>query len=265
MFLLKKLLSRFLFPLPLCAGILLLGWGLWSFTRWKKLGRGLVLAGALLLLVFSYPWLPRLALGHLESHYPALGSRQSSVISRQPRFIMVLGAGFSGDAHRQPAARFGDEALKRIVEGVRLHRLLTNSSLLVSVPGSAVSQVEKGRVLGELLQTFGLQTHTVQVCATARDTAEEIAWCGQAVGTNSVIVVSSASHLPRAMLIARKQGLHAIPAPSGYLVDPATPSSFNQDRVFPSSVNLYNSERAMNEYLGLAWERMRGGTLMTDD
>ena len=72
MFFLKKLISRFFFPVPLCAELLVLGLVLWSFTKWKKLGRGLVVAGTVLLLVFSYPWLPRLALSRLESKYPAI-------------------------------------------------------------------------------------------------------------------------------------------------------------------------------------------------
>ena len=307
MFFFKKLISRFVFPVPLCAELLVLGLVLWSFTRWKKLGRGLVIGGTALLLVFSYPWLPRLALSRLESRYATVTgegeskngpsdyglrdyettnqgavvsgqwsvvssqwsvvsgqwsvvSSQRSVVSSQwPPYIMVLGDTFSADSRRSAAARFGDEGLKRLLEGVRLHRGLTNSSLLVSIPGPTVSEEEKERVLGELLFTFGLETNSVQVCVGARDTEDEIAWCRRAVGTNRVLVVSSASHLPRAMVLAQKHGLQAIPAPSGYLVDTVTRSPFSPDRLFPGSFNLYQCERAANEYLGLAWERLRGG------
>jgi uncharacterized SAM-binding protein YcdF (DUF218 family) len=300
-FFLKKVLSRFLFPVPLCAELLVLGLLLWSFTRWKKFGRGLVVAGTVLLLAFSYPWLPRFALSHLEAQYPPVtedrgqrtegrgqtaeigkaesrnlpnaegrGQRtedrgQRSVVGGErlgdtaPRFIMVLGEGFSADTNRPPAARFGDEGLKRIIEGVRLHRLLTNSTLLVSVAGPTVTPEEKERVLGELLLVFGLQTNAVKVCASAWDTEDEVRWCKNVVGTNRVIMVSSASHLPRAMLLARRHGLDAVAAPSGFFVDTVTQSPFSPSRLFPGSGNLYNSERAMNEYLGLAWERVRGG------
>jgi uncharacterized SAM-binding protein YcdF (DUF218 family) len=293
MFFLKKLLSRFLFPVPLCAELLVLGLLLWSFTKWKKLGRGLVVAGTLLLLAFSYPWLPRLALSHLESQYPPLGEdgegglesrkrpekqklgKQKAALRKAeigkaesrnlpdaedgaPRFIMVLGQGLSADTNRLAAARFGDEGLMRVFEGVRLHRLLTNSTLLVSVAGPTVTQEEKERVLAELLLVFGLPTNAVQVCAGAWDTEDEARWCKNVVGTNRVIIVSSASHLPRAMLLARNHGLHAVAAPSGFLVDTVTQWPFTPDRLFPGSVNLYYSERAMYEYLGLGWERVRG-------
>ena len=216
--------------------------------------------------LFSYPWLPRLALSHLESQYPALPADVTVSFSAfsfedhppSPVFIMVLGQGFSADSSLPPAARFSDEGLKRIIEGVRLHRLLTNSSLFVSVSGPTVSKAEKERVLGELLLIFGLQTNAVKVCASAWDTEDEIAWCKKLAGTNLVALVSSASHLPRAMLLARKHGLDAVAVPSGYLVDTVTKSPWSPSRLFPSSINVYNSERAMNEYLGLVWERVRG-------
>ena len=258
MFFLKKLLSRFLFPVPLCAELLVLGLLLWSFTKWKKLGRGLVVAGTALLLAFSYPWLPRLALGHLEAQYPPVavdGGRRAEDGGQS--FIMVLGEGFSADTKRPAGARFSDDGLKRIFEGVRLHRWLTNSTLLVSVPGSTVTQDEKERVLGELLLVFGLQTNAVKVCPGAWDTEDEIRWCKNVVGTNRVIIVSSASHLPRAMLLVRKIGLNAVAAPSGFLADTVTHEPFSPDRLFPGSGNLYHSERAMYEYLGLVWEKVR--------
>jgi uncharacterized SAM-binding protein YcdF (DUF218 family) len=54
----------------------------------------------------------------------------------------------------------------------------------------------------------------------------------------------------------QKIGLHPIPAPTGHLVrqrqgsDPA--------RFFPGSDNLYKTYLAWHEYLGLAWEKLRG-------
>jgi uncharacterized SAM-binding protein YcdF (DUF218 family) len=266
-FFLKKLLSRFFFPVPLCAGLLVLGLLLWAFTKWKKLGRGLVVAGTLLLLIFSYPLLPRFALSHLESQYPAMESRKQKAESRNlpGAYVFVLGDSFSADTRRPPAARYVDEGLKRLIEGVRLHRWLTNSLLLISIPGPSVSQAEKERVLGELLFTFGLQTNAVQVCGGAWDTEDEIAWCRRVAGTNRVIVVSGASHLPRAMVLARKHGLQAIPAPSGYLVDTVTQSPFSPDCLFPGASNLSQSERAVYEYLGLAWEWLRGAKRTEDE
>jgi hypothetical protein len=47
MFFFKKLVSRIFFPLPFCCELLIAGLILWQFTKLKKTGRGLVLAGTL--------------------------------------------------------------------------------------------------------------------------------------------------------------------------------------------------------------------------
>lgn len=262
MFFLKKLLSRLLFPVPLCAGLLVCGLVLWFFTKWKKTGRGLVVAGTGLLLLLSYPWLPRLALQPLESQHPPVSEvrgQGAQVGGHSGGFILVLsGGGLSADDYRPPNQRLADEGLKRVVEGVRLSRLFPNFGLLISLAGPAVRPAEKEVVLRELLAVFGLPADAARLCATARDTEDEILWCRDVAGTNQVLLVTSASHLPRALLLARRHGLNAVPAPSGFLVDEVTQSPFGPNRLFPASVNLYQSERAIHEYLGLAWETLRG-------
>src|SRR5437899_9005252 len=101
---------------------------LYGFRNKKTSGRVLMIAGVLILLVFGYPWLPRFALGRLESRQPAVVevgslSQKSEAGGRRaddeaPRFIMVLSASrLSADTNRTAGARFSDESLQRIVEG----------------------------------------------------------------------------------------------------------------------------------------------------
>ena len=50
MFVVKKIVTLFFYPLSLCLGILILGlWCLWA-TRRQRLGKGLVTLGTVLLL-----------------------------------------------------------------------------------------------------------------------------------------------------------------------------------------------------------------------
>jgi uncharacterized SAM-binding protein YcdF (DUF218 family) len=258
MFFVKKLVSRFFFPVPLCAGLLLLGLGLWYFTKCKRAGRGCVVAGTVLLLLFSYPWLAARALRQLENQVALMSNPNTNSHLLSCNYICVLGLSVSADTNLPPNVRFSDIFLKRIVEGVRLHRLLPDSTLLVSIAGPNMSKEEKQAVLGDLLLIFGLQTSNVQVCATARETDDEIAWFKQVAGTNWVFLVSCASHLPRAMVLAHKHALNAIPRPSGYLAGTVVEkSAFSTTYLFPNSGNLCNSEQAIYEYLGLAWEKVR--------
>jgi uncharacterized SAM-binding protein YcdF (DUF218 family) len=259
MFFLKKLVSRFFFPVPLCAGLLLFGLGLWYFTKRKRAGRGCVVAGTVLLLFFSYSWLPDGMLRQLESPIAPVLIPTGHANPISSNYICILGQGISSDTSLPANARFNDIFLKRMVEGVRLHRLLPNPTFLVSIAGSNVSQEEKQAVLGGLLRILGLESETLPVCATARDTNDEITWFKQIAGTNRVFLVSCASHLPRAMVLAKKHSLNAIPSPSGYLAGRVEKKSpLSRAGLFPTSENLAGSERAIYEYLGLAWEKVKG-------
>jgi uncharacterized SAM-binding protein YcdF (DUF218 family) len=66
MFLFKKIVPQFLFPVPLVLELLLLGLALLWFTRRQRAGRVLVSAGTGLLLIFSNAFVSHLLLRPLE-------------------------------------------------------------------------------------------------------------------------------------------------------------------------------------------------------
>ena len=88
-----------------------------------------------------------------------------------------------------------------------------------------------------------------------RDTEEESRQIGQIVGPQQFILVTSASHMPRAMGLFQKRGLHPIPAPTDYL---APRHGWESDDFVPDGYKLFEVQSAFYEYLGLAWERLRG-------
>ena len=74
------------------------------------------------------------------------------------------------------------------------------------------------------------------------------------IGNEPFVLVTSASHMPRALKLAQSRGLHALPAPTDHAA-----RRLYWDRVtdyFPSADGLYRSERACYEYLGLAWNKL---------
>ncbi|MGD1103403.1 MAG: envelope biogenesis factor ElyC, partial [Terriglobia bacterium] len=72
MFLLKKIVSRFLFPLPLSLEFLFVGLFLLWFTRRQRAGKALVTCGALLLVGLSNIFTSNALLRPLEQRYPPL-------------------------------------------------------------------------------------------------------------------------------------------------------------------------------------------------
>ncbi len=75
-------------------------------------------------------------------------------------------------------------------------------------------------------------------------------------GTNRILLVTSAMHMPRALATFRKLGIDAIPAPTDFEAEP--PSGYWLLRWLPDTDALDKSSRAMKEYLGMWVYRWRG-------
>jgi uncharacterized SAM-binding protein YcdF (DUF218 family) len=247
----KKIASRLVFPVPLCLEILLIGLILLWLTKRQKTGKLFVTLGTVLLALFSNGAVSNWLLEPLEVEYPAL--QNPPVAAAGVRWIAVLGSGYSCDPSLSPSARPEPESLMRLVEGVRLQRLLPGSKLIASAEFCSQPE-EAAKNYAALTELLGLQKDNFVVAEGARDTADEVKLIQNSVAQEPFILVTSASHLPRAMAMFQDAGMHPIAAPTHNLVrrDPDNdPSSY-----FPSAGSLRKSERAVYEYLGQAWAKL---------
>ena len=93
MVLMKKVFSRFLFPLPLSLEFLLVGLFLLWFTRRERAGKGLVTCGVMLLLGLSNTFTSNALLRPLEHCYPPFAVGRAGASAPNVTFIAVLGTG----------------------------------------------------------------------------------------------------------------------------------------------------------------------------
>ncbi len=246
MFMFKKFFAPLFFPLPLCLGILLVGlFFLWG-TRRQRAGKIMVTIGTGLLALLSFYPVPEMLLRPLEQWYPPLASvdawRSLHSDANPIKWIVVLD---------------GDEgvSLARALEGVRLYKQLPGVKLLLS--GGSVFGSEAGAVaMARIDQIMGVDPHDIVLEAESQDTEDEARRVKKLVANDRFILVTSASHLPRAVALFRKQGLNPIPAPVGYQV--VAHLAFSPGSIFPQTCNLRMAETAFYEYLGLAWAWLRG-------
>lgn len=261
MYIFKKLVSRLFFPVPLCVELLLAGLILLLFTRRQRLAKALLISGTLLLLLLGYPALSGRLIAPIESAWPPLapqGAESPELATLGPEVcIVVLGQGLSSALWLPPTGRVNDILLGRLIEAVRLHRLLPGSRIIVSLSGPAPAE-EKVAFLNAFADTVGLPAQDFELIADAVDTEQEVLQAKERAGDRALIVVSDASHIPRAMRIFRRHGLDPVPAPCNYAFKPdATPGPVNPAALYPNSDGLSLAERAVYEYLGLKWERLR--------
>ena len=249
MFIMKKIVSRLLFPLPLSLELLLVGILLLWFTRRQRAGKALVTCAGLLLLALSNVWVSGALLRPLEHRYPPCAANLGRPDGSAVRFIVVLGGWADSDPDVPITSHVAPDLMVRLIEGVRLHREIPASKLILSGNNDSADGMT------EVAEALGVNENDILKLSQPKDTEEESQQVALIVRRQPFILVTSASHEPRAMGLFQKRGLQPIAAPTDYFTarHPWEPDTF-----FPDGYNLYKSQVAFYEYLGLAWEKLRG-------
>ena len=250
--LLTKLIAALLSPLPLVGLILLVAWGLRLLKRTRLAVTAACMAG-ILFLVFSVEPLARWLILPLESRYEPITQPQAF---SNVRWILVLGSSASEDADAPPTTRLSGIASLRLAEGLRLQNALPESTLILS-GGSVFGDAPSATVMSRAAVDMGADPDRLRIHPNPLNTRQEAEFMREAVGEAPFLLVTSASHMPRAMMLNRKAGLNPIPAPTARR---AAGSAMTSDPAYwlPSASALEMSERAIHEYLGIAWAWLGG-------
>lgn len=245
MFLVKKIVGRLFFPLSLVMGLLLLG------VAMRKRGAKVVMAGVALLYLFSFSPFGHLVLRPLEGRHAPVSE---VTLNRDVRHIVVLGGGSRGETTLTPEDRLSDASLKRLLEGVRLSRLLPRSQLILS-GGDYRGIAPDATIMRQVAIDSGVAADRIVLEAASWDTADQAALLRDRLGKSPFYLVTSASHMTRAMGMFRRSGTQPIAAPTDYR---AVWAPFQVMDLFPQAGALAATESAFYEYLGLCWGLIMG-------
>lgn len=266
MFFFTKLAGALLKPLSLVLFGLMLGLIVAGLTRYRRTGLGLVALSTLALALISWWPVANTFIAPLESQTPVLvaGSVDSERLAEPPVLpervpaVIVLGGGGVDDPSRPLTAQLSSSSLTRLVEGVRLWRLRPDAVLVTS--GALSRGRPQAEIAADLAQQLGVPAEQIRTLSKARNTEEEAAAYAAMDSPPSEasrpILVTSASHMPRALAAFRHEGIDPIPAPTAHR---ATPRHFDLPTDFaPSAEDLRTTEAAWHELLGRAWAWVRG-------
>ena len=224
---------------------------LW-FTRRQRAGKVMVCLGIVLLALFSYTPFSDISLKSLEYRYaPLVDVFQLSDI----KWVVVLGGGHNSDSKFPATSQLSESSLSRLVEGVRIHRLLPESKLLLS-GGAVFDPVPNAKVMARVAEVMGIDGNKVILEELSRDTGDQARFIHEIVGDERFILVTSASHMPRSMALFQELGMKPIPAPTDYWVKKR--QRIAPGVLFPNAGSLRKMERVFYEYLGLGWARLLG-------
>ena len=251
-FLAKKILTQLFYPFSLCLGLLTLGL-LSCFLREVTTGSILLYTiGLILLIAFSYKWCADILLRNLErKHRPVTDCHSIADV----KWIVVLGEGDHVSDPTLPAtSQIPSSSLVRLVEGIRLHRNLPNSQLVLS-GGAVYDPTPSAVVMKEVAIILGVESDGIVLEPLSRDTKEEAHYLKGIVGDDQFILVTSAHHMIRSINLFRKEGMNPFPAPTEYLAQGSNKKNIRM--YFPTAENLLNAEKAFHEYFGLLWSKIR--------
>ncbi|WP_058913110.1 envelope biogenesis factor ElyC [Entomohabitans teleogrylli] len=250
LFALKKYLGALMLPLPFL--LLLIGAAialLW-FTRWQKTGKALLTGAWLALLLLSLQPVADRLLRPIEDSYPTWQGGEKI------DYIVVLGGGYTWNPHWAPSSNLLNNSLPRVAEGIRLWHANPGAKMIFTGARARTNPVSSAEVAARVAESLGVPRADIIALDTPKDTEEEAAAVAQTIGDAPFLLVTSASHLPRAMIFFQHQGLRPIAAPANQL---AIDSPLNPwERITPSPLWLMHSERVGYETLGRIWQRLKG-------
>ena len=243
------LLSPYVFVFLFFTGALL-----WLVIRGSS--RTVILSLLLVWVAFvicSTGWLAQMISNKLERQYPVVMTVNPTI-----HWVVVLGGGSLKDVSAPANYLLSSTSILRLLEGVRLYRQLPNSKLLLSggneTHNAATSTAAN---MGKLVALFDIPETSIVLEPTPINTAEEVVAIKKRVHNQPFYLVTSAMHMPRAMALCHKKGLHPVAAPSNY------PYSYDQagswkDKFIIDPFYWVYIKNVWHEVLGRIWGKLMG-------
>jgi uncharacterized SAM-binding protein YcdF (DUF218 family) len=258
---LSKLLPLFIYPLGLSCLLMVAALiVLWQRPKWTALP---ISAALIILLLGSSGWVSKSLVRSLEwQNLPPAQLPQTEA-------IVVLGGGVKAALPPRPWVELG-EAGDRILYASRLYR--QGKAPLLILSGGRVDWRGGGPAestdMAEIAQIIGVPAPAILQDPNSHNTHQNAVNVRKILDAKnikgSVLLVTSAMHMTRSLLIFQRQGIAAIPAPTDFQTtqqDLATSQNNWQAAALdflPDSYYLHLSTQALKEYIGLIVYRLRG-------
>jgi len=253
-FVLSKTIGYLLLPTNLLIAIGFVG-AILMVTRFASLGRKLVMAAVLLLVICGLSPLGNLLLYPLESRFPPWDAARGA-----PAGIIVLGASIEADlsaAHGTPVVRSAPDRL--IVAAALAHRY-PNARIVFS-GGSAnliSNDAREADFAGAIFESLGISKSRLIMERASRNTLENAEFSKALVAPKDGerwLLVTSAFHMPRSVGLFRKAGFEVEAYPVDWRVG-------GWDDIFKFSNvavdGLGRTDLAVREWMGLIAYRATG-------
>ncbi|GGP46070.1 hypothetical protein GCM10009347_11810 [Shewanella algicola] len=248
MFWLKKVLSQLVMPIPLTVLLLLIAGLLWRSQRQLllKFGKVSLSLAITVLLLCSQSQVSYWLTDSLESRYsPNNQLKTGSCV------VMVLGSGNLEKPELTAVQQLSATALARLSEGIRQLNLGQGCTLVVSGYSGGQQPTPHASIMANAAVELGVNPANIIKFEQPKDTIEEAYALQQLIGQQPFTLVTSATHMPRAMSIFTQLGMQPQPAPTNFIAHKGFWWRLDAEQ-------LHASQRSIHEYVGMLWLSIKG-------
>ena len=259
---LSKLLPIFIYPLGLACILMFITILRRQQPRWQ---RGMIGLALLLLWLGSSRWVAAVLVRSLEWRYLPPEEVPSAEV------IVVLGGGTKSADYPRTTVEVNEAGDRTLYaawlyhQGIADHLLLTGGNVFADTLAPDSPEAEDMQAIMNMLN---VPEEAVWLETKSRNTYENAIYSRpllEAQGIDTILLVTSAIHMPRSVALFEKQGFTVIPLPTDFLVterswrEITSLTAINQlGNVLPAVENLQKTTWALKEYLGLFIYRLRG-------
>ena len=258
---LSKLLPLFIYPLGLTALLLLVALVmLWRRPRLAAVPIALALG---VLLVGSSGWLCERVVGSLEFQ-----NIPPAELPKADAIVVLGGCTQPADLPRPWVDLM--EGGDRVVHAARLFKAGKAPKVILSGgrvgwSGETGSESED---MAQLVEFMGVPRSAILQDPTSLNTRENAVNVKQIMEQQKIrriLLITSATHMPRSLLIFQRLGIDAIPAPTDFVLTLPPPGRSSKSgleatllELLPDVDRLEKTTRALKEYVGIWIYRLRG-------
>jgi uncharacterized SAM-binding protein YcdF (DUF218 family) len=242
----KYIIGHFLSPLSLLIVIILLSYLmiLWG----KKTGLSKIIMGLAIttLYLLSTPYGANQVLAPLEFKYAKFKQPELPLA-----YIVVLGCSYNNNGHLPQSSRLTGCSQIRVMEGFELYQNNPGSKVLFT-GGGHNNKNSLAQNMATMAKKIGIKAEDIIIEERVYNTVEEANYLASEIVDAQTALVTSAAHMPRAMLLFENNGLDLIPAPTDFLIRERV-TSHHLRYFIPEVTNLAKVNSAAHEYYGLWW------------
>jgi uncharacterized SAM-binding protein YcdF (DUF218 family) len=168
-----------------------------------------------------------------------------------------LGGGHTNDSRLPANNQLAKGALARLAEGIRILNEVEGSVLVTSGWSGKREAIPQAEVLAQTAVLLGVDSARIKKQILPKNTWMEASEYKRLFGdTATLVLVTSAIHMPRAMYLFQKAGLNPLPAPTDHLIKKGEKT--NPLFWMPKAGNIAKTESAIHEYVGILWYKIGG-------